>query len=218
MAQNSALARVMDQAQQASSNFTPNDTGNLPAVQQSSVPANRPSLTSLVDSAGISVDEYLTVKEGGFRLGDMKGYFNEFEAELDMTEVVSIFQVRANRGGQTTFIKSYDGVMTPQGQNFQQATAQLQSSHEKVDGPYQTAEIPVTLLNDVTDGKVTVEAGTTVGITPSITGVKFFTKFVKKLRSEGLEDATVKVKIIHTPQSNAKGNEWGVCAFELISD
>lgn len=223
-AQTSALAAVMDNAAAAAAaapavenSLIPTNTsaGNL-TVQQNSLPAARPSLDSMIDSAGMTVDEYLTIKDAGFRLGDMKGYFKEFEATLDLSEVVAIFSVRANRSGSTTFIKSYDGVTTPQGQNFDLEIRKLQATNDKVDGPYQTSEIPVTLTTEVTDGKVKFDAGTTVGITPAITGVKFFTKFLKQVRAAGLSDKTLRVRIVHTPQSNAKGNEWGVAAFELL--
>lgn len=216
MANGSALERVMGQAESASENFqAPALTqNNLPATQSNNAPM-RPSLTSLADSSGIQVDEYLTVKDTGFRLGDAKSkLFNEAKVRIDMTEVLPIVSVRANRAGNTTFIKSYDGVMTSQGQSFEQATAQLRASHDKVDGPYQTVEIPAELI-EAAGG---VAAGSRIGITPAITGVKFFTKFYNELRKQGLEDATVDVKITHTPQSNRNGNEWGVVSFELIGE
>lgn len=210
-----ALTAVMNAAA-AAADAAPAASANLPATQtNSNVPVARPSLDSMTDSAGLTVDHYLNVMQGGFRLGDMKGYFTEAEVTLDLDEVVAIYQVRANRSGQTTFIKSYDGVTTNTGQNFDLATRQLQQTNDKVDGPYQTAEIPVTLTKDVTDGKVKVEAGATIGVTPSITGVKFFTKFVKAARARGLT-GDIRVKLVHTPQTNTKGNEWGVVAFELI--
>lgn len=212
----SALDRVMDQASEAASNF------HAPAVAtdrgQQLVPYNapvRPSLENLADSAGIQVDEYLTVKDTGFRLGDAKSkLFTEALVSIDLNAVVPIISVRANRQGNTTFIKSYDGVTTSQGQSFEQATNQLRASHDKVDGPYQTAEIPATLLEDVAG----LKAGTTIGITPAITGVKFFTKFFNELRQKGLDKSVVDVKIIHTPQTNKNGNEWGVVAFELVGE
>lgn len=209
----SALSRVMDQADEAAS--------NLPAVQnpqgQQLAPTNiaprRPSLDAMADSSGIQVDEFLTIKDTGFRLGDAKAkMFNEFTATIDMSEVVAITAIRATRNGNTTFIKSYDGISTSQGQSFQQAEANLRSTHEKVDGPYDTAEIPLTLDADVGG----LKAGDRIGITPSITGAKFFTKFYNELRREGKQADVVKVKVVHTPQSNKNGNEWGVAAFELI--
>lgn len=221
----SALDNVMQQAEDAAANFTPNTNNNLVPQGGREVqnynPAPRPSLDSMADSAGITVDEYLTVKEGGFRLGDQKGYFHEARVRIDMNEVVPITAVRANRGGQTTFIKSYDGAMTSQGQNFAQAEAHLRATFDKVDGPYQTAEIPATLLEPVVDivpkgqTPTTVGAGVRIGITPSITGAKFFTTFYAELRRLGKQRDVLDVVIKHKYQTNKNNNEWGVVEFAL---
>jgi hypothetical protein len=215
MANPSALERVMSQAEDASANFqapalqTPS---NVPAVSNES---SRPTLDSIADSAGIQVDEYLTVKDSGFRLGDAKAkMFTEATVRIDLSEVQPILSVRANRAGQTTFIKSYDGRMTSQGQNFEQATAQLRAQNDKVDGPYQTVEIPAELLADAGG----VSEGQRIGITPAITGVKFWTKFYNELRKKGLQNSTVDVTIRHKGQVNSKGNEWGVVEFVLIGE
>lgn len=216
MGNNSALASVMDQAAAAADAAQ----SNLPATQQYTGGAvqnyeapSRPSLDDLADNAGIQVDAYLGVKEAGLRV-DKEAYFQEAKVTIDLNECVPIFSVRANRGGSTTFIKSYDGRMTAQGENFQQATERLRSTHEKVDGPYQTVEIPVTLLEDVPGAK----KGARLGITPAITGVKFWTKFYSELRSKGLQRSIVTAKIKCIPQTNKNGNEWGVVGFELIGE
>lgn len=209
----SALDRVMDQADEASRSLVPSQPA--PQALTPYQPATRPSLEGMADSAGIQVDAFLTVKDTGFRLGDNKSpMFKEALVRINMNEVVPIISVRANRAGNTTFIKSYDGISTSQGQNFEQAIASLRGSHDKVDGPYQTAEIPATLLEAAGGEK----KGTTIGITPAITGVKFFTKFYNELRQLQLETASVDVKIVHTPQTNKNGNEWGVVAFELVGE
>lgn len=209
-----ALEQVMDQAEDASR--------NLPAVQTpqnqqltSYTAPQRPSLEGMADSAGIQVDEFLTIKDTGFRLGDQKSkLFNDVKVRINMDEIVPIISLRANRQGNTTFVKSYDGITTSQGQSFAQAEANLRATHDKVDGPYQTAEIPAELLEEVSGLKV----GTRIGVTPPITGVKFFTKFYNELRTKGLEHSVVDVKLVHTPQSNKNGNEWGVASFELIGE
>jgi hypothetical protein len=205
----------MDQAAAASAAFEPG-TALAPAGGTAVAPAaesTRPSLDDMADNAGIQVDAYLSVKEAGLRI-DKADYFKEAKVTIDLTECTPIFSVRANRGGQTTFIKSYDGRMTSQGQNFQQATAQLAATHDKVDGPYQTVEVPVTLLQDVPGAK----KGQRLGITPAITGVKFWTKFYNELRAANLQRSKVEAKIVCVPQTNKNGNEWGVVGFELIGE
>lgn len=221
MAANSALDRVMDQAASAADNFqapapiTSGD-GNAVALQNGPGQLAKPSLSSFVESGGITVDEYLRMDQAGFQLGDMKKYFETMVVELDMSSVIPIYQARGEAGGNTKFIKSYDGVVTPQGQNFQQAVAHLQAT-TKCTGIYPTAEIPVELLEDVKDsGGTTVAAGVKVGITPSLTGWKEFQSFVKVLQKQGLEDATLKVKVVHKMRTNTNNNKWGVATFELI--
>jgi hypothetical protein len=165
----------------------------------------------MADNSGITVDGYLSVKEAGLRI-DKAEYFQTTEVIIDISECVPIYSVRANQGGSTTFIKSYDGVTTHQNQSLNAAIAQLRATHTKVDGPYQTVEIPVELTKDVPGAK----KGQRLGITPAITGVKFWNKFYKELREKGLQASKVKAKITCIPQSNKNGNEWGVIGFELI--
>lgn len=217
MAQNSALDAVMDAASTAADAFTAQGAGGalVPAAQPGALtqaaPASRPSLDDMADNAGIQVDAYLSVKETGLRI-DKNPVFQKAKGVIDLTECAPIFSVRANRGGATTFIKSYDGRMTSQGENFQQATSRLQATHDKVDGPYSTVEIPFTLSEKVPGA----DKGQRLGITPAITGVKFWTKFYNELRAAGLSRATVNVEIVCVPQSNKNGNEWGVVGFNLI--
>lgn len=222
MGTNSALDRVMGAAETAAAGFTPPaiDHGAGAVAVQTPGGAGalaKPNLASFAESGGMTVDEYLRMDQAGFQIGtDMKKYFEEMLVELDMNEVIPIYSARGEAGGNTKFIKSYDGVVTPNGQNFQQALAHLEAT-TKCSGVYQSAEIPVTLLEDVksADG-VTIPADTRVGITPSVTGFKEFQSFVRTLTKQGLQDAVVKVKVKHLMRSNRNNNKWGVAQFELI--
>lgn len=220
MAANSALDKVMDQATQAAETFqapVPQTTapGTDLATQNAPGQLAKPSMTSFVESGGMSVDNYLAMDKVGFQAGDMEGYFKEAIVELDMSSVIPIYQSRGEVGGKTTFLKSYDGVTTSTGQNFANAVAHQQAT-SKSTGVYPTAEIPCELLEDITDGSVTIEAGSTIGITPSLTGFKEFQSFVKSLTKSGLQDAVLKVRVKHKQRSNANNNKWGVATFELI--
>lgn len=210
----SALSRVMDQAADAAAT-----AGQVPAnVNTYSAPAvaaARPSLDAMADSSGITVDAYLTIKDTGFRIGDAKSkLFTEMEGTIDLSQVAPIVSIRATSNGATSFVKSYDGVMTSTGQNFANAVQQAQATADKVDGPYQTVEVPLRL----TKAAGGLDVGKVVGITPSITGAKFWTTFYKQLREAGLQRATVQVRVKHLYQNNTKGNEWGVPEFELLGE
>ncbi len=218
MANSPKLSSVLAQAEAAKENFTP------PAVieeneQTTAVALNNPApkkmtLDDLADNAGMSVDGYLTVKEAGFRSGDGTPYFQTFKGKIDLTEVVVIASIRSTKGGATTFFKSYDGVtVAGSGMSFAQAEKNSLATADKTD-VYNSVEIPVTLLEDVPG----MDAGKRIGVTPPITGVKFWTSFYDKLRKEGLSAATVDVQITCKPQKNKRGNEWGVADFVLIGE
>ena len=221
MAANSALDRVLDQAQTAADGFqapAAPATGGALATQTAPGQLAKPSMAAVAESGGISVDDYLRMDQAGFQLGDMKKYFEEFEAELDMTEVIPIYSARGEAGGNTKFLKSYDGLTEARlGTNFQQAVAHLEAT-TKCSGIYQTVEIPLTLLDDVKDTAGTVGAteGARIGITPSVTGFKEFQSFYRQLQKQGLQEATVKVRVKHLMRTNKNNNKWGVATFELL--
>lgn len=218
---NSALDRVMGQAETAAAGFAAPSLSvenTQLATQNAPGALAKPNLAQFAEAGGITVDEYLRMDQAGFQIGsDMKKYFEEMVVELDMNEVVPIYSVRGEAGGNTKFIKSYDGVTTPNGENFQQAAAHLEAT-TKCSGIYQTAEIPVTLLEDVSDtgASATIPEGTRVGITPSLTGFKEFQSFVRTLTKQGMVDAVVKVRVKHLMRTNRNNNKWGVPVFELI--
>lgn len=219
----SALDQVMAQAEAAAAAAP---LAQAPAVvpHQSTAltqPGARRSLQEANDNAGILVETYLLPKTEGLKIGnDMKGLLDDVEGIIDMSDVVVISQIRANTGGNTTFVKSYDGVTTSGGQNFLAELERLRKTNDKVDGPYDTVEIPFELVSDVKDPKGTAifEAGMEIGYTPSLTGYKEFQRFMKKLTKQDpdLLSARLKVKFIHEKKTNSNNNEWGVVRFELL--
>lgn len=221
----SALDAVMDQAAASAQQLVPVPAvGNAPGL----VPAPaantnllKPNMNDFMDGGGMDVDEYLKVKAEGFRIGDVMGLIEELEVEIDLAEVTPIYSFRCELGGQTKFVKSYDGVTTSDAKNFQAEVERLTRVGEKPSGIYQTAELPFTLLNDVADPKaksnLTFDAGTRVGYTPSVTAFKPFQSFMKRLRASNpaLLNTTIRVRISH--EKRVKGSfEWGVVNFALI--
>lgn len=224
---NPALDAVLNQASAAASNFqapavvTTNNALPTPANDTRMGALAKPTMDNFMGGNGMTVDEYLTSKAEGFRIGkDMKGLLEEITVSIDMLDVIPVFVSRHESNGNTKFLKSYDGETTPQGQNFQFAFQAACAQNQKNTEPYKTVEIPVTLLEDVKDPKsaVVIHEGTTIGITPSMTGFSHFEKFYKKLlkANPAYKDATLKVKVVHTKRTNSNNNEWGVVDFELI--
>jgi len=216
----SNLDSVMQQARQASENFQAPVPVSSNDNAISTVSGGIGSIDNFMGNSGIVVDEYLLPKTEGLKISsEMKGLLDDVLVEIDLTQVVPIAQVRCNTGGNTTFIKSYDGVTTSTGENMQTALLNARKSFEKIDGPYKTVEIPMTLVDDVKDpkGTLTFDAGTEIGYTPSLTGFKEFQKFWKKIQKQdpAMLSKTVKVKVSHLKRTNRNNNEWGVCVFEL---
>ena len=156
------------------------------------------------------------LKFEGMKVGNGK-LFDEFEAILDMTEATPIVQVRANRSGSTTFIKSYDGVSASTGENFQQKIAHLQATHDKVDGPYNTVELPFALTKAIKEVPESKE-GFRLGVTPPMTGTDEWNAFYKSLRDQGLSKSKIRVRVFHIPRTNRNGNEWGITGYELLGE
>lgn len=229
MANSPALDKIMGQAEEAATAFRePNtsvalrDTGSNVATRSQS---SAPSLQGIQEQGGISVDQYLQLKFEGFTVNEPAGLFDsDILARIDMSEVVPITQIRSTRNGQTDFYKSYNGYSTPDGQSFEGILARLKNTPDTVvTGPYTTAEIPFTVMADVTvPGKTggVIPAGQRIGTTPPLTGVKFFSAFLKALSAAGIsqEVGVVDVTLKHSPQKNNKGNKWGVVEFALIGE
>jgi hypothetical protein len=225
----SALDKVMADAEAAAADVAPvqlpavgNAAGLVPAT-----PANtnlaKPSLDDFIDGGGMDVDLYLKVNAEGFRIGDsMQGLLEEVIVEIDLNEVTPMYQSRHESGGNTVFLKTYDGQATPEGKSFDAEFQRLSRINTKNDGPFQTAEIPMTLVDEVADPKakstVVIDAETRIGLTPSKTGFKAFQTFMKRLRAANPDalHSTVKVKLVHEKKTNRHGNEWGVLNFELV--
>lgn len=217
-----ALDNVMAQAETAAANFVPVPLPT-PANDVQTGALARPTIDDFIDGGGMDVDEFIQVKPDGFRVGKlMGGLLEELTVTLDLSEVTPIYSARFESGGATTFLRSYDGATTVEGLNFQREVARLTAINEKCSGVYKSAEIPMTLIDDLADPKakstLVIDAGTRIGLTPSVTGFKPFQSFLKKVRAAdpSLLNGEVTVKLTHLKRVNSKNNEWGVIEFALV--
>lgn len=221
------LANVLEQAEAAAADYSANTNtaGALTAVSAPAAgalaPLGKPSVDSFVNSGGLSVDQFLNVKPSGVRLGDSKAHLDTIPVVIDMLDVTPLYVCRIEIGGNTTFYKSYDGAVTPKGENFQQLIeVRGRSPGAKSSGIYQSVEIPAELAEDLKDGKgaLIAEAGTTIGFTPSLTGFKEFQSFYKRLAKSNPElcSARVRVNLNAKQRSNKNGNDWYVLEFEYV--
>lgn len=217
------LDALVSQADTAAEQLAP---ARAPALAQTgSTALAKPTLDSLIDGGGMDVEHYVRLNDTGIRFGDkQQGVFDDFVAVINMSEITPMHCFRVEVGGNTKFIKSYDGGQTTSdGMSFQQAiaTAERQPG-AKTSGVYPTVEIPMTLTEALSDPKkgsdVSFPEGTKIGYTPSVTGFKPFQKFAKDLRARNpaLLQSEVTVKVKHAVRVNSNNNRWGVLEFELI--
>jgi len=178
-----------------------------------------------IDAGGIDVDAYLKVDKAGFKLGDaFKGFVDELLVSLDLSEVVYIYQCRAENpgSGAIQYLKSYDGISTVEGKNFLAEVNRFDTTYLKSTGIYETMEIPLTLSVDVQDPKYTtvVEEGSTLGLTPPPTGLTGFRKILKKVRANGGDPMfdVVNLRLKHDTKTNKANQEYGVVEWELLTD
>ncbi len=186
---------------------------NLPAI------VNNMSAEAFLNSGGMDVDGYISVNEFGIRLNkNWKGFLDDFEAIIDLSEVTYAFGIQKTVGKNVEYEKTYDTKTTARGGSWPDTVARFKAESQKPADPYRLAEIPLTLTQGYEDpkGGSPVEADTTLGITTSVTAFKPWQKFHKKLMKAGLGEAKVRVKVTHAPRTNAAGQNYGVYEFEAL--
>jgi hypothetical protein len=194
-------------------------TGGSTALTQTSTSGTDMSTEAFLNSGGMDVEGYVNVNEFGIRLNkEWKGFLDSFEATIDLADVVYFKGIQKTIGKNVEYAKTYNGITTSKGENWEAIKAEYMRDSQKPASPYDGAEIPVTLTQGYDDGKggKPVEADTTLGITTSITAFKPWQRFHKKLAKAGLIEGRVKVKITAVPRRNAGGQDYGVYDFEVL--
>lgn len=217
----STIDEVMKKAQEQANNLPAPVAfpAAPPAVSQTSYNMD---LDSFLNRGGMEVEGYIQVKDAGIRLHkDWSGYIDEFDVTIDLSEVITFIGIRKEVGKQVTYAKTYDGRTTTRGENFSEIVAKFKAESQKPADPYPGFDIPMTLTKDYADPKdpkKVIEEGATLGLSTSITGYKPFASFMKRLVKAGMRDATVTVRVKHSPRKNSANQEYGVCEFELLAD
>ena len=183
------------------------------------------SLTGFLKAGGISPDKWMQVKDTGFRLDkNEKALIEEVEVDIDFANVKLFQGLRvALPGGKYEYIKTYDGrTEAKTGQAWSVAVAEANGRSITPQNPYRGADILMTNVGDVKQGKTTIEAGTKLGYTTSITGFGPFQSFLAGLIEAGevqvgsdgsTLSGVVRTKVTHEAKSNAD-YEWGILNFE----
>ncbi len=189
-------------------------------AQASRLPAiiNVRKLTmSDLEASSLDVESWLQVDKYGLHLDKSQEALEAFLVEIDLNEIVPVYMVRFGKNP-PNYSRSYDGVTTFGSPKPWELTVR-EGQHLDADcrGQYSAVEIPMTLTEavELKRDRKTVEGGTRIGYTTSITGYRPFQKFWNECEKKGLTGAVVKVKLAYeTRKSN--GNEWGVVVYEIV--
>ncbi len=173
-----------------------------------------------LEASSLDVESWLQVDKYGLHLDKSQEALEALLVEIDLNEIVPVYMVRFGKNP-PNYCRSYDGVTTFGSPKPWELTVR-EGQHLDADcrGQYSAVEIPMTLTEavELKRDRKTVEGGTRIGYTTSITGYRPFQKFWNECEKKGLTDAVVKVKLAYeTRKSN--GNEWGVVTYEqMLSD
>jgi hypothetical protein len=165
-----------------------------------------------VNSAGAAVDLWLSVDSDGYKVGSTK--VAAIAGTIDMGSIKFPYMCRANVGGGTKFVRSYDGVREAQsGRPWAEVCAQLQALDANCKGQYDAAEIPLVLDADLVAGEKVIKAGRAVGITTPVTGFKPFMAWARQFASTDV------VSVIASVETNSKKGvrDWGIPTFAEIN-
>lgn len=213
-----AIARAQDSAAGAAAVESPASTAvAAPAGGAVVVPGQMLSMNALM-SAGLSVDAWLKVKEYGLVVGSAAALVPEILVTIDMTEGRGFIpKMSIKAGNPAQYFSTTDGVSCDKGGSWADAVAKATVLDNKA-RPYRAVDLPMTLVNDVSDpkGNVLAKAGSTLGHTTATTNWKNWEAFYKAVAVAGLIGQTVQVKLTAERLTNKNNNAWGVIQFELL--
>jgi hypothetical protein len=212
MSQHASIAAAIAAASQvaAAIPMAPQQTAVAPAAVPLA-PGRARGFDDAVNSAGAAVDLWLAVDSDGYKIGTTK--FTAIAGSINMGTIKFPYMCRANVGGGTKFVRSYDGVREVQsGRPWADVCAQMQAMDANCKGQYDAAEIPLVLDVDLVAGEKIVKAGRAVGITTPVTGFRPFMAWAKQFTS------TDTISVIASVETNSKKGvrDWGIPTFAAV--
>lgn len=210
-----ALAAALAQQQKSAA--------NLPAVSQghasTMMPGKRLSMDDL--QTNMVVDKYLKVDVRGLLIE--KVAFDTIRVQIDLSEVQALKAIKWNVGQTTNYSRSYDAMTEANsGKPWGSVVEQARNADAKCKGDYPSAEVPMTLLEDLIDQKakdkaIVAEAGMTIGYTPSTTGFKHLKKMFDEAKAKYGPDAIIEAELGFEIKFNPSApNGYALVTFKLI--
>lgn len=162
----------------------------------------------------LDVDEFIKVKEFGLQIGSDASLFEEIIVDININEVQVNETIKYGKNP-TIYLKTLDGVNCLQGGTWEVALQKASAAEPGV-RPYRSADIPMTLVEDlVYKGKTVAEAGTRLGHSTSTTNRANLQSFLAEVNRQGYSQEQVRVRL-SAEVRKSKGNSWGVMKFELL--
>lgn len=168
-----------------------------------------------LEVGSLDVTSWLQVDKYGLHIDKSQEALETLLVEIDVTEIVPVYMVRFGKNP-PIYRRSYDGVTTYGLPKLWELTVhEAQSIDADCRGQYRAVEIPMTLIKmvELKRDRKTIDAGTRVGYTTSITGYRSFQKFWRVCEKKRLTEAVTVQLGYEVRKSN--GNEWAVVTYEL---
>lgn len=213
IAQASANAEALIRAQMAQTVTLASAPSAAPAI---ALRPGAPLSMGDMDVGGLSVDSWIGVNKFGLTAGASKSLVTStVTVEIDLSGIAFNMAIKFGQSP-PVYYKSYDRVLEARGGSWDAAIERAQKADPKA-RPYNSADVPMTLLEDVMAKKeVLAAAGTTAGYSISTTGWSNFKKFWSDCAKAGLAGSVVKVELEAEPQSR-NNNTWGVIKWKLLA-
>lgn len=177
----------------------------LPAI----INARKLTMSDL-ESSSLDVESWLQVDKYGLHLDKSQEALEALLVEIDLNEIVPVYMVRFGKNP-PNYCRSYDGVTTFGSPKPWELTVR-EGQHLDADcrGQYSAVEIPMTLTEavELKRDRKTVEGGTRIGYTTSITGYRPFQKFWNECEKKGLTDAVVTSSLTRPARATATSGAW----------
>ena len=167
---------------------------------------------------GMSVDQWVKVKEDGLKLGDKPGLIESMLVDILMVDGSGfVVKYSAKAGNPAQYESSYDGVTSASGGAWAAALARLQALEpNKAVRPYKSVDLPMTLAEDIKKGDVVLaKVGDVLGYTTSTTNWGNWEVLYRDVTAAGLMGKSVRVKLTAQARTNKNANAWGVVKFDL---
>ena len=173
--------------------------------------------TDDLSGSGHSIDAFVSIDKNGLMMKGKDGLIESIVVAIDTIKGIQIFE-GVRFGDPVQYMKTYDGVRCETGGSWAAALQRAQAADPKC-RPYQGGDLAMEVIEEAKNvkGAVVAEAGTTLGLSTSVTARDNLKSFINAYKEAGLDGKTVLVRLGYEPRTNARG-AWGLPTFELLGE